>query len=217
MFLSMRVGLVAVSVFTVSITAAAVGVYMDLDYDYCQRKHYGDFYFRVATSVLFHAIPFILTIFGLISATLRIRRRARMHAHYRRSQQYERDHSTAVLNIMAYILFVSAWIPYLIVVHEFPGTSDSKYYHCVWIGVCRSVLTSFIYGILGRNFRRAFAHLFNYCCCKSTMSGSLANRHRRPLEYKPATGDVRVHIMHQAVHANSPQRAASSSRETQEL
>ncbi|CAG5039484.1 unnamed protein product [Parnassius apollo] len=162
-------------------------------------------------------MPFVMTMFGLISASIRVRRRARQQIQYKRSQQYERDYSTTTLNITAYILFVIAWTPYLVVIHEYPGASDSKYYHCAWIGMCRSVITSFLYGILNRNFRRAFAHLFNYCCCKSTLSGSFTNRHRRALEYKPATGDVRVHIMHQAVHTGSPQRAASSSRETQEL
>ncbi|CAK1588474.1 unnamed protein product [Parnassius mnemosyne] len=217
MFMSMRIGLVSITVYVVSIVTAAVGVYMGLDYDYCQRQHFGNFYFRVATTVLLHAMPFITTMFGLISASVQVRRRARQQIQYKRSQQYERDYSTTTLNITAYILFVIAWTPYLVVVHEYPGTSDSKYYNCVWIGMCRSVITSFLYGILNRNFRRAFAHLFNYCCCKSTLSGPFTNRHRRALEYKPATGDVRVHIMHQVVHPGTPQRAASSSRETQEL
>ncbi|XP_026762745.1 melatonin receptor type 1A-A-like [Galleria mellonella] len=217
MFISMRVGLVAIMVFTISLIIAGLGVYLGLDYDYCQRRHYGNFYFRVTTSVIFHAIPFLMTIFGLVSSCIQVRKRAREQVHYKRSQQYERDYSTTNLNITAFLLYVMAWTPYLVILHEYPSTNDNKFYHCAWIGVCRSVFTSFLYSSMNRNFRRAFAHLFYYCCCKSTLTGSFSNRHRRALEYKSATGDVRVHIMHQAVNASSPQRAASSSRETQEL
>lgn len=217
MFVSIRVGCISVLVFAVSFITAGVGVYMKMDYDYCQRRHFGNFYFRCSTSVIFHAIPCLVTLFGLFCSSARVRRRARQQIHYKRSQQFDRDYSTTNLNITAYIFYILGWIPYLLVVHEYPGTSDTKYYHCVWIGVCRSVFTSFLYSALNRNFRRAFAHLFYYCCCKSTLTGSFNSRHRRALEYKPATGDVRVHIMHQAVSMSSPQRGASSSRETQEL
>lgn len=212
----MRIGLVSILVFTISFLAAGLGVYLGFDYDYCQRTHFGNFYFRCATSVMFHAIPFLVTMFGLLTASIRVRNRARKQLQYRRSQQYERDYSTTNLNITAYIFYVVAWIPYLVVVHEYSNTSDSKYYHSVWIGVSRSVFSSFLYSSMNRNFRRAFAHLFYYCCCKSTLTGSFNSRHRRALEYKSATGDVRVHIMHQAVSVCSPQRA-SSSRETQDL
>ncbi|CAB3226242.1 unnamed protein product [Arctia plantaginis] len=215
-FISMRIGLVSILVFTISFLAAGLGVYLQFDYDYCQRKHFGNYYFRCATSVMFHAIPFLVTMIGLLTASVRVRHRARKQLHYRRSQQYERDYSTTNLNITAYIFYVIAWIPYLIVVHKFPDTADSKYYHSVWIGVFRSVFSSLLYCSLNRNFRRAFAHLFYYCCCKSTLTDSFNSRHTRTFQHKTATGDVRVHIMHQAVSVCSPQRA-SSSRETQEL
>ncbi|XP_075991327.1 histamine H2 receptor-like [Anticarsia gemmatalis] len=216
-FMNMRIGLMSIMVFIIGFTTAGFGVYMHLDYDYCQRLHVGDFNFRCATSVILHGIPFLLAVYGLFCGLLRVRRRAREHVQYKRSQQFERDNSTTHLNLIAYLFYVIAWIPYLVVVNEFPTTSDNKYYQSAWIAVCRSVLTSFLYSSLNRNFRHAFAHLFYYCCCKSTLGGSFNSRHRRALEYKPATGDVRVHIMHQAVNMSTPQRAASSSRETQEL
>ncbi|XP_061711584.1 melatonin receptor type 1A-like [Cydia pomonella] len=214
--ISMRIGLFTVILFTITFLTAAVGVYMELDYDYCHRSHAGNFIFRVTTSVIFYVIPFVVIFFCLANNACRIRNKARKHNHYKRSLQYETETTTNNLNIMAYFLFVAAWVPYLVVVYLYPDTTDSKYYHSVWIGIFRSVVTSFLYGSMDRNFRRAFAHLFNYCCCKSTLSGSFASRHRRALECK-AVGDVRVHIMHQAMNANSPQRGASSSRETQEL
>ncbi|KAJ0184047.1 hypothetical protein K1T71_000470 [Dendrolimus kikuchii] len=217
MFISMRVGLISVLVFFISFLFAGIGVYYGLDYDYCERSHYGNFYYRLMTLIIFHGIPSLLTVCGLFTASVRVHRRARVQIHYKRSQQYDRDSSTTNLNITVYLLYVIAWIPYLIVVHEYPNSTDKNYYHCVWVGICRSVITSFLYSAMNRNFRRAFAHLFYYCCCKSTLTSSFNSRHRRALEYKAATGDVRVHIMHQAVNSGSLQRGASSYRDTQEL
>ncbi|XP_063837421.1 histamine H2 receptor-like [Ostrinia nubilalis] len=216
-FMSMRVTLITITVLAVSVTMSGIGVLLGLDYDYCERRHYGNFYYRIATTVIFHGIPGIITFIGLTISCVRVRRRAREHMYYKRSQQYERDFSTTSLNMTAFVFYVVAWLPYLILVNKSPGTIDSRYYHCAWLGVCRSIITSFLYSCMNRNFRRAFAHLFYYCCCKSSLSGSFSNRHRRALEYKSATGDVRVHIMHQAMNSSSPQRGASSSRDTQEL
>lgn len=217
MFVSMRVGLVAVLVFCISVLFAGIGVYFGLDYDYCERSHHGNFYYRNITFVIFHAIPCLVTFLGLLTASVHVHRRAKVQIHYKRSQQYDRDFSSTNLNITVFLLYVIGWIPYLVVIHEYPNSSDNKYYHCVWVGVCRSLFTSFLYSIMNRSFRRAYAHLFYYCCCKSTLTGSFNSRHRRALEYKPATGDVRVHIMHQAVNSGSLQRGASSSCDMQEL
>ncbi|XP_072930831.1 melatonin receptor type 1A-like [Epargyreus clarus] len=215
-FVSMKVGVVVSLIFTLSFVTAGVGVYYELDYDYCSRLHYGNFYFRAITTVLFHGVPCLFTFIGLLIAFVRVQRRARKQVQYKRSQLFDRDFTSTTLNLGAYGLFALAWTPYLIVVHEFPGTSDAKFYHSAYIGLSRSIISSFLYAFMNRNFRRAYAHLFNYCCCKSTLSGSFASRHRRALEYRPATGDVRVHIMHQALNVNSPPRFYTV-RETQEL
>ncbi|KAG6444623.1 hypothetical protein O3G_MSEX003491 [Manduca sexta] len=217
MFLSLHVGVVSCLVVFFSAIISAVGVFMKLDYDYCERHYTGSFLFRATTLGLLHALPFFMTMYGLFSSAFCISRRARIQNHYRRSQQYDRDCSTTNLNIVAYLLYVVAWIPYLVVVHEYSDSSDSRYYHAVWIGMMRSVTTSLLYSGINSNFRRAFAHLFYYCCCKSSLTDTFASRHRRALEYKPATGDVRVHIMHQAVSMCSPQRTSYATRETQEL
>ncbi|XP_038216617.1 melatonin receptor type 1B-B-like [Zerene cesonia] len=215
MLINCNVGFISVFIFLLSFSLGGVGVYLGLDYDYCKRAYIGNSYYRVISTALFHALPSACTIFCLISSYYGVRRRASQQISYRRSLAYGRDSSIATLNIIAYLFFFSAWIPYLIFSIDLPGVTDTKYYYSIWIGLGRSVFTSFMYGILNRNFRRAFAHLFNYCCCKSTLSGPLASRHRR--EYRQGTSDVRVHIMHQAVSTSSPQRATSSIRETQEL
>lgn len=217
LFLSMRIDILCFLIFVLSAALSGVGVYLDLDYDYCEREHYGDFYFRISTTVIFQAIPAILTITCLFTASTRVKRRARQQIKYKRSQLYEREYSITAINITAYLLYVIAWTPYVVVVHEFPRTSDSVYYNTISIGLFRSALTSSLYGIFNRSFRRAYGHLFNYCFCKSSLSSSFSNRHRRALEYKSTIGDVRVHIMHQAITTGNPQRAVSYLRETQEL
>lgn len=217
MIFSMRIGCLSIIVFCVSVVVAGVGVFMDLDYDYCERKHFGNFYFRIITFVILHVIPMLLTIFGFVTSLTTIRKKSRDQTQYKRSQQFDRDYSAASLNLVAYLLYILAWIPYLIIVLEFPSTSDSKFYYSAWIGISRSAITSFLYCAANRNYRRAFAHLFNYCCCKSSLSSSFGGRHRRDY-YRPSC-DVRVHIMHKAVNSHSPQRhrAASTCRETQDL
>ncbi|CAH2103616.1 unnamed protein product [Euphydryas editha] len=217
LLISMRIDIICVLIFAVSVTLSAIGVYLGLDYDYCEREHYGDFIFRISTTVIFQAIPAILTIICLFTASTRVKRRARQQIQYKRSRLYEREYSITAINITAYLLYVIAWTPYVVVVHEFPSTSDSVYYNMISIGLFRSALTSSLYGIFNRSFRRAYAHLFNYCCCKSSLSSSFSNRHRRAFEYKSAIGDVRVHIMHHAINTTNPQRSVSYLRETQEL
>lgn len=213
----MKIGLISISILLLSIILAAGGVFLGLDYDYCERAHYGNFYFRITTMVLFHAIPGLLTIICMFSTSLRIRRRARRNGHYKRSRMLQYDRSMNASNIVAFLLYVIGWTPYIIVVYEFPGTSENRYYSVVWIGLLRSTITSFMYGTVNKSFRRAYAHLFNYCFCKSTLSSSFKGRRRRGMEYRRGPCNIRVHIMHQAVNTSSPQRGASAIRETQEL
>ncbi|KAF9415998.1 hypothetical protein HW555_006521 [Spodoptera exigua] len=214
-FINMRVGLVSTLVFILGMTVAAVGTYLDLDYDYCERRHHGNYIFRLSTNIIFHGIPFILTTYTLIASSIRINQHSRLQAAYKRSLQYHRDLSLIKLNIMAYFMYVLSWTPYLVILHQYPDIGDAHFYQTAWVGIGRSLFTSLLYGFLNRSFGRAYANLFYYCCCKSSLNGTFHTRHRRVIEYRPT--DVRVHIMHQAVSVNSPQRGASSSRDTQEL
>ncbi|XP_026500819.1 melatonin receptor type 1B-B-like isoform X1 [Vanessa tameamea] len=214
-FMSMRIDVVCLLIFFVNMGLSAAGVYMDLDYDYCERQHYGNFYFRIFTTVIVQAVPAVLTVLFLFISSIRVKRRARSQIQYKRSHLYDREYSTTSINTTAYIFFMIAWTPYVIIVHEFPNTSDAVYYNMMAIGLFRSALTSSIYGIFNMNFRRAYAHLFNYCCCKSSLSSSISNRPRRAIEYKSTIGEVRVHIMHQAVTMSHSR--VTYWQETQEL
>lgn len=215
--MKMKLVPVSLAVLGLAIFLTVIGVSWQLDYDYCERKHFGNMYFRVSMTIVFHVIPGIISLTFMILCSVRVRQRAREHMYYKRSQQFERDYSISSLNLTAYILYVLFWLPYLYMAVQAPDAPDQRFYHTIWFAIIRSVFSSFLYSSMNSSFRRAFAHLFYYCCCKSTLSGSFNNRHRRALEHKSATCDVRVHIMHQAVNAGSSQRGASTSRETQEL
>ncbi|GBO98734.1 Histamine H2 receptor [Eumeta japonica] len=213
---SMRVGLVSMMVISISMILAAVGTFLGMDYDFCERKHRGNIYYRIVTGSTFYLMPVLLTIFHLFAAAFAVRRRAR-ESQYRRSQQYDQDSAHATHNIIVYMVFVAFWTPYAVIVYLYPDVDNKKFYAMVWIGVLRSVFSSTIYSFFNRSFRRAYAHLFNYCCCKSTLSSSFAGRHRRTLDYRPPVSDVRVHIMHKAMNVHSPQRAVATCSDTQEL
>ncbi|CAH1647456.1 unnamed protein product [Spodoptera littoralis] len=214
-FINMRVGLVSTLVFVVGMTVAAVGTFFGLDYDYCERSHHGNYTYRLSTSIIFHGIPFILTSYTLIASSIRINQHSRLQAAYKRSLQYNRDLSLIKINILAYFMYVIAWTPFLVILYRYPNIADNHFYQSAWAGISRSLFTSLMYGFLNASFGRAYANLFYYCCCKSSLNGTYHSRHRRT-EYRPTT-DVRVHIMHQAMSVNSPQRGASTSRDTQEL
>lgn len=213
-FISKRIDIIAAIVFLVTFGTAAVGVHFSLDYDCCYRLHSGHYGFRVATNVVFHVIPSLVTIFCSVSACFEMKNRASLHTHYRKSQQYKNDRYAHYVNIAAFILYVGAWLPYLIIVYWYPSASDESFYRSVWVGIIRSVVTSFLYGLMDRNFRRAYGQLFKYCFCKSVISRRMVRRHRRACEYHAASGDVHLRMMHHAINVNSPRRPALCPRDT---
>jgi hypothetical protein len=60
----------------------------------------------------------------------------------------------------------------------------------VWPALLPSCLSSLIYAIANKDFRRCYVNLFNYCCCKTSVALT-----RRPRENLQAGSDVRVHII----------------------
>ncbi|XP_047525072.1 uncharacterized protein LOC125062888 isoform X2 [Pieris napi] len=208
----------AIAVFLLSFTLASVGVYLDLDYDYCERLHYGNTYYRAISVVMLHLIPCIFTFYYLFTAHLSVCRRAATQLSYRRSHAYSRDSSMTTLNLISYITYFFFWLPYVIISFNVGAASDAQYYNSIWFGHARAAIVTSIYSIIDRSFRRAFAYLFNYCCCKRSLSAQLAPRHRR--EY-----GTRVRLLHPNMFmARSAQirlagraRAVSHIRETQHL
>ncbi|PZC81257.1 hypothetical protein B5X24_HaOG213134 [Helicoverpa armigera] len=215
-FLQMGIGLVAILIYLFGFLLAAVGVYSGFDYDYCERRHHGNLYFRVITSLSVHGVTCVLTIYFLIASAINIRCLSRLQAQYKRSQQYDRDFNMIHLNMAAYVLYMTCWIPYIVTVYKYPDAYDGLYYHSAWIGAYRSMINGLLYSAMNANFRQAFSQLFVYCCCKNSLSAPFRSRHRRNLDYSTPSGEVRVHVMHKAIAPSSPSRPGTS-RDTQEL
>ncbi|XP_045531248.1 kappa-type opioid receptor-like isoform X1 [Pieris brassicae] len=213
-----NVAITTITVFILSFTLGSVGVYLDLDYDYCERLHYGNIYYRAVSVVMLHLIPCLFTFYYLFAAHLSVCRRAATQPSYRRSHAYSRDKSITVLNLTTYATFFLAWVPYVIISFNLGAASDDTYYNSIWFGHGRAVLATSMYSIMDRGFRRAFAHLFNYCCCKSSLSGQLAPRHRREYCTRVRLLQPNMFMARSAqIRLAGRARAVSLIRETQHL
>ena len=60
----------------------------------------------------------------------------------------------------------------------------------IWPAILPSCLSSLVNVMANRDFRRCYAQLFHYCCCKTSVALT-----RRPRDQLRAASDVRVHII----------------------
>uniref|UniRef100_A0A2A4JLC2 G-protein coupled receptors family 1 profile domain-containing protein n=1 Tax=Heliothis virescens TaxID=7102 RepID=A0A2A4JLC2_HELVI len=215
-FLTVGIGLVCILIYVFGFVLAAVGVFLAYDYDYCERQHQGNIYFRAITSIGVHGLTGVLSVYFLIAAAIRIRCPSRLLAQYKRSQQFDRDYSMIHLNMVAYVLYLAGWLPYIVTVYLYPDTLDRKYYIVAWIGVYRSMFNGLLYSIMNPSFRQAFSQLFVYCCCKDSLSAPFRSRHRRNIDRSKPSRNVRVHVLHRVVAGADPSRPGTS-RDTQDL
>uniref|UniRef100_A0A6P7GU88 Melatonin receptor type 1A-like n=1 Tax=Diabrotica virgifera virgifera TaxID=50390 RepID=A0A6P7GU88_DIAVI len=107
-------------------------------------------------------------------------------------------------NIYSFVVFIIFWLPFGVVlaistVRKIP---DSLFYNLAWFAISKSCVNSILYGISNQHFRGAYINLFQYCCCKTTVTFS---RRQRPEGIRPS-GDVRVHIIPGYNMYCSPQR-----------
>lgn len=111
-------------------------------------------------------------------------------------------------NAYSLILFVAFWLPtciLLIVACVRTQPEHLKVFNTLaWLAMTKSCWNNLLYCCTNRHFRSAYINLFNYCCCKTTVSFS---RRSRGGEARPS-GDVRVHIIpgYNMYSYTSPQR-----------
>lgn len=60
----------------------------------------------------------------------------------------------------------------------------------IWPAILPSCISSLIYALANKDFRRCYIQLFNYCCCKTSVALT-----RRPRDNLRGGSDVRVHII----------------------
>jgi len=112
---------------------------------------------------------------------------------FQKSSAYKSDFSLVRCNFYSFLTFVVFWLPFVIVFAIGFSTTpknitNKMYYVTAWIGLSKSCFHNFIYCITNRHFRHAYFKLFNYCCCKTTVS---TTRRRNDV----TRSDVRVHII----------------------
>lgn len=89
--------------------------------------------------------------------------------------------------------------------------------YLAWFALSKSCFNNLLYCVADRHFRSAYIKLFDYCCCKTTVSFS--RRTRAGDGRGSAGGDVkltRVHIIQSYAHGAASGRPAgvSASRST---
>lgn len=132
---------------------------------------------------------------------------------FKKSAMYKSDVALVRSNFYSFLTFVLFWLPFGIVFAISSSTSpqhinDKMFYYTAWLGLSKSCFHNIIYCITNRHFRNAYFNLFNYCCCKATVSTA----RRRPVEGQTRS-DVRVHIIpgYNMYSYTSPQRSGNHS------
>lgn len=115
--------------------------------------------------------------------------------NFKANAMYKSDFSLVRSNFYSFLTFVLFWLPFAIIFSisfttSHQNISDKMFYYAAWFGLSKSCFHNIIYCLTNRHFRNAYFNLFNYCCCKTTVSTA----RRRQTEIATRS-DVRVHII----------------------
>lgn len=212
----------------------------DVSFDYCNRKNnkhllpvetgmrfninllsstFNDqnlVYFPIDTGVIVTLILIPTLITFLVHIRIIIDAKKFMsQPSFKPSSAYKSDFSLVRSNFYSFLTFVLFWLPFSIVFAISFSTSpqnisDKMFYYTAWIGLSKSCFHNIIYCMTNRHFRNAYVNLFNYCCCKTTVSTA-----RRRTTEVTTRSDVRVHIIpgyNMYSYSNSPQRSGAHSQ-----
>lgn len=176
----------------------------DLSFDYCTRKYPGLIPYQTTVGIVFVFMPLSLTFFCYVRTCCQIRV-AKSRPNFKPPVTFGWDYSLMKSNMYSFILFVTFWLPFGIVlaIGTVRTIPDNIFYNLAWLAISKSCINSILYCVTNRHFRGAYVNLFHYCCCKTTVSFS---RRQRPECVRPS-GDVRVHIIPGYNMYCSPQRS----------
>lgn len=138
-------------------------------------------------------IPLLITFFVHIRIIIDAKK-FMSQPSFKPSMSYKADFSLVRSNFYSFLTFVIFWLPFGIIFALSYSTSprhitDKAFYLTAWIGLSKSCFHNLIYCMTNRHFRNAYFKLFNYCCCKATVSTT----RRRNIDV--TRSDVRVHII----------------------
>lgn len=137
---------------------------------------------------------------------------------FKPSVMYKSDFALVRSNFYSFLTFVIFWLPFGIVFAISYSTTpqhitDKMFYYTAWLGLSKSCFHNIIYCITNRHFRNAYFNLFNYCCCKATVS-TARRRQQQDVTRSDVGNGVRVHIIPGYNMYVSPQRAGNHSHWT---
>ncbi|CAG9801627.1 unnamed protein product [Chironomus riparius] len=182
----------------------------EVSFDYCKRnKNSNKTLLPFETGVIATLILLPLLITFLVHIRIIIDAKKFMsQPSFKATAMYKSDFSLVRSNFYSFLTFVLFWLPFSIAFAISVTTSpkninDKVFYYTSWMGLLKSCFHNIIYCITNRHFRNAYFNLFNYCCCKTTVS--TARRRQQDV----TRSDVRVHIIpgYNMYSYTSPQRA----------
>ncbi|XP_072397597.1 melatonin receptor type 1A-like [Diabrotica undecimpunctata] len=195
----------AILVFFWTLCAAISGIQFvkDVSFDYCRRKYPGLIPYQATISVIMVFLPVLITLVSYIRAGYQVRK-FKSRPSFKAPMTFNWDNMLMHSNIYSFVVFIIFWLPFGVVlalstVRKIP---NSLFYNLAWFAISKSCVNSILYGISNQHFRGAYINLFQYCCCKTTVTFS---RRQRPEGIRPS-GDVRVHIIPGYNMYCSPQR-----------
>ncbi|XP_060535208.1 melatonin receptor type 1B-like isoform X2 [Cylas formicarius] len=204
-----KITAILLSIWTICGCVSGMQFVSDFSFDYCTRKYLGLIPYQATVGVVLVFLPISIAFFCYIRAGYQVRR-YKARSSFKAPITFNWDYALMQTNMYSLIIFLVFWLPFGVVlgVGNVRQVRNSVFYNLAWLAISKSCINSIFYGILNRHFRGAYVNLFQYCCCKTTVSFS---RRQRPECFRPS-GDVRVHIIPGYNMYCSPQRAQEGGR-----
>ncbi|KAJ8664609.1 hypothetical protein QAD02_006271 [Eretmocerus hayati] len=216
-----RVTAVVFTIWIIASGAVALRTYLGLGPNLCdldpkpQRKRP----FRIAihsggilSAAIIVGLPMLFTIFFYIKLLLRVRSNKRSSC--KPPVTFCWDYELIRANMYSFIFFSILWMPLGIVfcMSAVKPVSPKVLVYLAWLAMSKSCFNNLLYCAADRHFRSCFMKLFDYCCCKTTVSFS--RQRQRGGDGRSGSNDVRlrVHIMHSYASPASCRPAVTSGR-----
>ncbi|XP_014215145.1 adenosine receptor A3-like [Copidosoma floridanum] len=218
-----RVTASVLSVWLIATLSVGLQTYLDLGPNLCNIDRLKPFRMTINTSGIISAcvivgVPMFLTV--LVYARLVLRVRGAMRGSYKPPVTFNWDYELTKANMYSFFFFSIFWLPLGVTfcISVVKPVSPKIVIYLAWFALSKSCFNNLLYCVADRHFRSAYVKLFDYCCCKTTVSFS---RGRQRGGDGRSSGDVRlrVHIIHSYASPAScrPAVARPNGRDVYEL
>lgn len=207
-----RITLITLAIWVVSALVVTAQFHYDLVPDYCTTRGSSILQYQATVAVLCVGLPGLLTLALYLRIISQVRI-ARSNPSFKPPIAFNWDYSLMKTNLLSFVMFFVFWLPFGIIlcVASRRKISAHLFYNLAWLALSKSCVNNIIYCACNRHFRSAYVNLFNYCCCKTTVTFS---RRSRTEGVTRPTGEVRVHIIpgYNMYSYTSPQRREPGKR-----